>query len=67
MAIKKPVKKHKADGLSDALAEAEKEPLKLFTIKIPLSQHTAFKAKVAQKHETMQEVLNRAIDEYLNS
>ena len=65
MAIKKPHQKHRADGYSDALNEAEKEKIKLFNIKLPQSKHTAFKALTVKNQDTMQEVLIQAIDAYL--
>ena len=65
MAIKKPSVKHRADGLSDALKEAQKEKIKLFNIKLPVSKHTEFKALVVKNQDTMQDVLLSAIDNYL--
>lgn len=45
--------------------DQSKEPLKHVNINIPESKHLEFKIRATGRGETMQEVVERAIDNYL--
>lgn len=57
--------KHHSHTVDQAIIEATKEDMVGFSIKLPKSTRSLFKSKTAMKNETMQDVLLRAITNYI--
>lgn len=57
--------KHKSHTVQDAINEATKDEMVGLNVRISINKRNAFKAKSATNNESMQEVLLRAIDEYI--
>lgn len=58
---------HRSRTTDEAMAEAMKEPVKGIIIRVPASKHRTLKAQTATNGETIQQVLERAIDAYINA
>ena len=56
---------HRSHTTDEAVAEVSKEPLKSLIIKVPESKHRQFKSLTSAQGDTMQAVLEQAIDDYL--
>lgn len=67
---KAPVKRSNDDFIGaaamDDTVKVPKEPLKHVNINIVVSKHKKFKRKTFDNDETMQQVVEAAIDDYLN-
>ena len=57
--------KHQSHTVEQAIVEATKEDVVGFSIKLPKSTRALFKSKTAMNNETMQDVLLRAIANYI--
>jgi hypothetical protein len=65
MVIKTPVKATSRSA-EEVKKEAAKEPLSRVNFEAPVSLKNRFKARVAEKGESMSEVLTRFMSEYLS-
>lgn len=57
--------KHKSHTVQDAINEATKDEMVGLNVRMSVKKRSAFKAKSATNNESMQEVILRAIDEYI--
>ena len=57
--------KHKSHTIQDAINEANKEEMVGLNVRMSVKKRSSFKAKSATNNESMQEVILRAIDEYI--
>lgn len=57
--------KHRSHTVDDAIIEAIKDDMVGLNINIPKAKRATFKSKAAINGETMQEVIIKAIDRYL--
>lgn len=59
--------KHQSPTVKDAIVEATREEFVGLSIKIAKSKRSAFKSKTAMNNDSMQDVILRAIDSYIES
>jgi shikimate 5-dehydrogenase len=57
--------KHKSHTVQEAIHEAIKSEMVGLNIKMPIKKRATFKAKSAINNESMQDVILRAIDSYI--
>ena len=56
---------HRSRTTDEAVSEVLKEEVKSIIIKVPESKHRQFKVRTSERGETMQQILERAIDSYI--
>lgn len=59
--------KHKSYTVQEAINEATKDNMVGLNIRVSMKKRSAFKAKSAANNESMQDVILRAIDSYIES
>lgn len=64
---KKGMNKHRSHTVQEAISEATRDELVGLNIKISKNKRAALKAKTAIQNETMQDVILRAIDSYIEN
>lgn len=57
--------KHKSPTVKNAIVEATKEELVGLSIKISRRKRSVFKAKTVMNNDSMQDIILRAIDSYI--
>jgi hypothetical protein len=57
--------KHKSYTVQEAINEATKDEMVGLNVRMSVKKRNTFKAKSATNNESMQEVILRAIDEYI--